>query len=369
MRNEQQSLNEREPSMRGIEIRENKYGVERFRIRIRKKGKKHVSKTYRTATLAKKNKCRIESALEIDQAESVHLGKLFFKDLVERYIQTILPQNPKNSRNKRRHLFWWNQKFGYLPLRDIKPNLIALARDELLATKTIKGTFLSPTTVVRYLSTLSHAFAIACKEWEWIKENPILKIKKPQPAKGRLRFLNIDEKDRLLAACKESDSKDLYLIVILAISTGMRRGEILNLSWRNIDFETETIWLDETKNGEQRFIPLIGIPLTLLKSKYAGQSKEYLVFPSSKQPSSPIDIRSAWEKVLKVAGIENCVFHSLRHTTASNMAMDYASLIEIAELLGHKTLQTTKRYAHLSDKHLRERVLKLQTKLFLTNTI
>lgn len=71
---------------------------------------------------------------------------------------------------------------------------------------------ISPTTVVRYLSSLSHVFSIAVREWEWIRENPVFKIKKPQPAKGRLRFLSIEEKDRLLAACQKSKSKDLYLI-------------------------------------------------------------------------------------------------------------------------------------------------------------
>src|SRR6202043_3678414 len=107
---------------------------------------------------------------------------------------------PKNARNKRAHLMWWNEKFKHLRLRDIKPNLIAESRDELLSKKIKKQTIMSPTTVVRYLSTLSHAFSVAVKEWEWINENPVLKVKKPRPAKGRLRFLSLDEKDRLLAA-------------------------------------------------------------------------------------------------------------------------------------------------------------------------
>ena len=269
-------------------------------------------------------------------------------------MESILPQNPKNARNKRTHLLWWNQKFGHLFLRDVKPNLIAMARDELLTVKIKDGTLLSPTTVVRYLSSLSHAFSLAVKEWGIAKENPVFKIKKPQAAKGRLRFLSIDEKDRLLAVCKKSLSKDLYLIVVLAISTGMRRGEILNLRWRNVDIEKRAIWLEETKNGDRRFVPLIGIPLDLLQSKLLGQSKDSLIFPSSKSEDNPIDIRSAWENALKKAGIIDCVFHSLRHTTASYLAMEKASLIEIAAFLSqnsanHQKVCSSFRPAYISN--------------------
>lgn len=364
MMNGKQLLGYSNEALKGIEVRINKDGVNRFRIRIRKKGHEEVSRTYRTETLARKNKHRLESGIEEGRTDFKQQGKHTFKELVERYITTILPQNPKNARNKRTHLLWWINEFQDRFLKDIKSNHIALARDKLLAMKTKQGTFLSPTTVVRYLSTLSHVFSIAVKEWEWISENPVLKIKKPQPAKGRVRFLSIDEKDRLLKACKESCSKDLYLIVTLAICTGMRKGEILNLRWKNIDFEKKAIWLEETKNGDRRFVPLIGMPLDLLKSKYLEQAKKALVFPSPRFSDNSIDIRTAWENALKKAEITDCVFHSLRHTTASYLAMEHASLVEIAALLGHKTLQTTKRYAHFSDKHLHQTAAILQSKIF-----
>lgn len=351
-------------NLKGIEITRNKQGVDRFRVRIRKKGHKEFSKTYRTKTLAQKNKNRIESEMENAQMDFKPAGRQMFKDLVDRYFETVLPQNPKNARNKRAHLMWWNEKFKHLRLREVKPNLIAQLRDELLSKKTEKQTVLSPTTVVRYLSTLSHAFSIAVKEWEWINENPVLKVRKPQPAKGRLRFLSLDEKDRLLAACKISKSKDLYLIVALAISTGMRRGEILNLKWKHIDFEKNAIWLEETKNGEQRYVPLIGVPFDLLKFKYKGQTKDDLIFPGMKNPAQSICIKKGWENALKKAEITDYVFHSLRHTTASYLAMEHASLLEIAALLGHKTLQTTKRYAHLSDQHMQQTAITLQSKIF-----
>ena len=132
----------------------------------------------------------------------------------------------------------------------------------------------------------------------------------------------------------------------------MRRGEILNLKWSDIDLDRGVILLQTTKNGERRFVPLVGIALDLLKSKNTNQSTNSLVFPASHSPLKPIDIRSAWETTLRKAEIFNFRFHDLRHTTASYLAMNQASLLEIGILLGHKTVQMTKRYAHLSNTHI-----------------
>jgi integrase len=211
---------------------------------------------------------------------------------------------------------------------------------------------------------LSHAFAIAVKDWDWIQENPVMKISKPKISNGRTRFLNDNEKERLLQTCRESESKGLYPIVVLALSTGMRRGEIMNLKWGDIDLDRGSILLQTTKNGERRFIPLIGTALDLLLSKYTNQAADSLVFPAPHSSSKPIDIRSAWETALRKAGISNFRFHDLRHTAASYLAMNQASLLEIGTLLGHKTVQMTKRYAHLSNMHIRILSESLNSKLF-----
>ena len=92
------------------------------------------------------------------------------------------------------------------------------------------GKLRSPTTVVRYLSSFSHVFSKAVKEWEWMRENPVFKIEKPKQAQGRKRVLTEEEQQRLLQACQESGSKDLFLIVALALGTGMRKGEIMGLT-------------------------------------------------------------------------------------------------------------------------------------------
>ena len=114
-------------------------------------------------------------------------------------------------------------------LSQVRPSIIAEKRDELLTGLIRGGKLPSPTTVVRYLSSLSHVFTKAVKEWEWIRENPVFKIEKPKQAQGRKRILTEEEQQRLLQACQESESKGLFLIVALALGTGMRKGEIMGL--------------------------------------------------------------------------------------------------------------------------------------------
>lgn len=138
----------------------------------------------------------------------------------------------------------------------------------------------------------------------------------------------------------------------------------MNLRWSDVDLDQGSILLQTTKNGERRFIPLIGIALDLLCLKYINQSADSLVFPAPHSSFKPIDIRTAWETALRKAGISNFRFHDLRHTAASYLAMNQASLLEIGTLLGHKTVQMTKRYAHLSNEHVYGTVATLNKMIF-----
>ena len=350
--------------MKGIDKRTHKDGTVSYRARVRIKGHPVLIQSFASKTLAMKWKRDTESAVEQGKYAYDKPGsKNTFAELIDRYIDKVLPSKPKNARNVRQHLLWWKQELGHCLLSDIKPSMISQKRDELLSGLTCKGKLRSSTTVVRYLASLSHAFAIAFKDWEWISENPVMKISKPKISNGRTRYLNDDEKEKLLQACGESESKGLYPIVILALSTGMRRGEIMNLQWGDVDLDRGSILLQVTKNGERRFIPLLGMALDLLRSRYTNPVPDSLVFPASSQ-SKPIDIRSAWETALRKAGISNFRFHDLRHTAASYLAMNQASLLEIGTLLGHKTIQMTKRYAHLSNEHIYSTALTLNAKLF-----
>jgi integrase len=201
------------------------------------------------------------------------------------------------------------------------------------------------------------------------------KVTKLRESRGRVRFLEEGDRLRLLQACKESTNSHLYPVVLLAMSTGMRYGEIINLTWSDVDLLRKRIILQETKNGERRAVPIAGLALELLIELEKRRSIDInLLFPklrSIKNSTSegetpgflkeevkrvqkvqkPTQLRTAWCTALKKAKIDNFRFHDLRHCAASYLAMSGASLAEIADILGHKTLSMVKRYSHLSDLH------------------
>ena len=205
---------------------------------------------------------------------------------------------------------------------------------------------------------------MAIKEWGWVEDNPLRKVTKPKESRGRVRFLSDEERTRLLVECKKSESQYLYIAVVLALSTGGRRMEILGLSWNDVDFNRGIITLHETKNGDRRVLPLAGHALELMKQhKKVRHVTSNLVFPG-KNINNPVDLRTPFETVLKRAEITDFRWHDLRHSCASYLAMNGASLAEIAEILGHKTLQMVKRYAHLSDAHTSKVVARMNEAIF-----
>lgn len=111
-------------------------------------------------------------------------------------------------------------------------------------------------------------FKIAVNDWQWLEDSPMAKVKKPKEPRGRVRFLDDAERQRFLAACKDSKNKILYLCVILALSTGMRQAELMNLKWPDVFLDQGFIILHKTKNGERRRVPLSGHALDLLKEYY-----------------------------------------------------------------------------------------------------
>jgi integrase len=236
---QRESLHRADNDLKGITMRTHKH-CQSYRVRIRMKGGQYFDRSFKSKTLAKKWKRDMESAIEHDRYEFTNPAtKHTLAELIDLYIERVLPSKPKNAKNTLRHLLWWKQELGHLLLAQIRPSLIAEKRDELLTGFVRDGKLRSPSTVVRYLSSLSHVFSKAVKEWEWLRENPVFKIEKPKQAQGRKRVLDEVEQKRLLQACEESGSKDLFLVVALALGTGMRKGEIMSLRWKDINFRDE----------------------------------------------------------------------------------------------------------------------------------
>lgn len=156
-----------------------------------------------------------------------------------------------------------------------------------------------------------------------------------------------------MAACKPH--ADLYLAVVLSLTTGARQAEIMTLRWPQIDFARKTISLSTTKNGDARTLPLVGEAFALLQERAKVRSlADNRIFPptTAAKKSECIDLRSSWHAALKAAAVENFHWHDMRHTAASYLAISGISSVALAKFLGHRTLAMVARYSHLSDEHV-----------------
>ncbi len=301
-----------------IQERKTAMGKIKYRALVRLKGYPPQSATFERKTDARKwiqdTESDIRNNRHFSKAEA---KKHTLSDLIDRYEKLVLAIDPKNLKNKKTHLDWWRNQIGCRMLSELNPALISQCRDYLLSEEISAGKKRSPATVARYMTSMSHAVNLAVKEWEWLEINPFSRVKKPTEPRGRVRFLDTEERDKLLAACQTSRSKALYPIVVLAISTGMRQGEILNLKWKDIDLSHSRLTLHETKNGERRAVPIVGLAHQVLSelSKVRRMDSQ-LVFPGT-DPEKPINMRAGFDLAVSNAKIEDFRFHDLRHTAAS----------------------------------------------------
>lgn len=241
--------------------------------------------------------------------------------------------------------------FGESSLSNINPFLIEkykLIRKEEGA---------QPATINRELGCLRHCFNLAIK-WGKAFKNPVQGVKFLKEPREKDRILTEEEEKRLFEVIKKSPKqKHLEPILITALNTGMRKSEILNLKWNQIDFGNRIITVENTKNGEIRKIPMNDLLTeTLLKCK--NESKSEYVFSENGKPYG--DIKTGWWTALKKAGIEGLRFHDLRHTFGSRLGMAGVDLRTIQLLMGHKDIKMTMRYSHPTQQHIREAVQILQ---------
>lgn len=289
------------------------------------------------------------------------LKKRRLSDAIQKYASIVLPHKPKNAKNVTQHLKWWETQIGSLALTEITPAVLAECRDRLLTEVGPAGKVRKSNTVIRYIASLSVVFEYCVKEWMWLAHNPVRSIKKPKTGAGKTRFFSHEEIQKITDLCRKSDSPFLLPIFIVALHSGMRRGEVLSLKWENLDFKNKEICLPMTKNGEPRDIPMTEEVLDTLSTLF--QSKQIslsgLIFHSPTNPNRPISIRSAWERVLQKGGIQNATFHTIRHTACSYLAQLGIPRILIARIVGHKDSRTTDRYTHAEKGYLREAIDKL----------
>jgi integrase len=350
--------------MARIKTRSATDGTARYTAEVRLKGYPTQTTTFKRLTDAKKWIQDTESAIrEGRHFKTAAAKKHTVAEMIDRYLSGAKLTKVQDDHTGL-HLRRWKNEIGYMLLSDVNADVITQVKEKLL-NEEVRGKLRSSTTVLRYMASLSTVFTTAVRDWAWLEDSPMKNITKPKAARGRVRFLDDGERERLLIACKESRNKWLHLCVILAISTGMRQAEMMGLKWQDVNLKDGFIILHETKNGERRRVPLAGLGLELLREHAKVRRLDTpLLFPGVKNPLQPIDLQTPWETARKAAGIADFTWHDLRHCTASYLLMNGASLAEIAEVLGHKTLQMVKRYAHLSDGHVSNVVASMNEKIF-----
>ena len=207
----------------------------------------------------------------------------------------------------------------------------------------------SRSTVNRELACLKHIFKKA-NEWGKTDQNPSKKIGRLKTVSPRIRYLEAPEIEALYNAC----APYLKPIILIAVNTGMRKGKLLNLKWRDLDFHNRLIYLSNTKGAKKREIPMNEIVYKTLLRIRKNPDSIYVFCHKNGKPYK--DLRASLDKAAEKAGIERFRFHDLRHTFASHLAMAGVDLKTVHELLGHKTIEMTLRYAHLSPNHKRTAV-------------
>ena len=352
--------------MAQIRERLRKNGKKSFFVRIRMKRQPEVTASFDRLTDARiwasstENAMREGRYINTYEAQKHSLG-----DLVERYIREVLPKKPNVSSDYAFYLEWWKSQIGDVLLSELTPVLISEYRDLLSKKITKRKTLISHATINRYLAALSSAISTAINEWGWMEDNILRKVSKLKEPRGRTRYLSDEERNRFITACRESKNTDLYIAVILALSTGGRKNEIWGLSWKCVYLKNGFITFMETKNNEPRSAPLTGHALELmLERSQIPRIDTDLVFPSRVDPQKHFDFRRPFQMALKAAQIEDFRWHDLRHCAASYLVMAGVDMRTVAEILGHKTMQMTQRYTHLSPEHLKDAVSKMNHNIF-----
>ena len=340
-----------------------------FKAIIRKNNRVIKTKTFRLKKDARTWSKRIEGDRDAMTAYGSPGAGIKFTQLADEY----LDQWTGRDKSLPQKVSFWKERLGKVTLINIDAPMIKeilnhYAEGDALRsnganshgrTKLVKaGRKRTPATVNRMRACLSSIFRYAIKEQSYLSANPVAMVPSRTEKNKRTRFLTNEERTALLTACRESDWDKLYLLVLMALTTGARMGELLGLHWDEIDFKERTTLLIDTKNGESR---ILTIPeSTMIELQRFREVGSGLVFPSPTKFRKPFEFRKHWHKAMADAGIEGFRFHDLRHSCASMLVMNGATLYETAQVLGHKSTQTTARYAHLSIEHkqqLTDRIL------------
>ena len=321
-------------------LRKRKNGHWQARVR---KANQSISKTFINKVDAERWAKQVEvdmqkgSYTNLVLAERTTLG-----ELIDRYIEEVIPTMRGALEDRFRLKALQRRTLSKLSMTALTPAKIAEYRDQRL-TQVTSGT------VIRELAYISSIINQARREWGINVDNPVRLVRKPQSPQGRNRILNEAEKLRILDELVPRPTRRVSIwmkpLVEFALETGMRRGEMLALTWANVDLINRTAYLPLTKNGESRTVPLSSKAIQIIESLPRSITGE--VFPIK-----PEAVAAAFIKATRRAGVKDFHFHDLRHTAITHLATKLPNLIELAAVSGHKSLAMLKRYYHPTAKEL-----------------
>jgi integrase len=306
-----------------------------WQTRVRRKGFPDITKSFNTRQDAERWARSVEVSLDRGtyddptKAEKVTLG-----DLIGLYIKEVLPSMKGFVDD--------TYRLRAIQRRDIaRINMARLSSVQIAAYRDDRLTEVAPNTVIRELAYLSSVINHARREWGINITNPVQMVRKPTMPQGRSRLITEDELQRLLKQLEPTARRNPWMkpMVLLALETGMRRGELLQLKWADINLQNRTATLWETKNGDRRVVPLSSKAIDTLQK--VPRSLCGRIFPLSKAAQS-----KAFKEALKRSKLDDLHFHDLRHTAITNMAKKLPNVIELAAVSGHKSLRMLQRYYH-----------------------
>jgi integrase len=289
-------------------------------------------------------------------------GNITVAELANLYMAQYAGRDPAIAHR----IAWWNSVVGSIRLADLNDDHVYFALEELATKpgrywagidadgkpimKAKRGT-MAPATVNRYAATLGGLLTWAIKKRIAPRDfdHPCRRIARRPENNERIRFLTDSERIRLLQASREATWDRMYLLVIMAITTGARKGELLGLRGEAINLARAEAYVARSKNGDAKVLPLL--PTVIEEIQRFNPAPSALLFASKRRPDRPFNFVPTWDTAIKRAGIKDFRFHDLRHTCASYLAQSGATLLEIADVLGHRQTAVTKRYSHLTTSH------------------
>lgn len=336
--------------------RENQKGTS-YQAIIRVKGYNTICKTFKLKSDAQSWAEPIEIAMKkgtYKEFEENNYKIETVSELIDYFDQNVAKIRYSHYEKYSALFIWWKNHIGNVKIRELSTSMLTSCKNILINEKILKGkteTKRKANTINKYLMCMSAILTYATNELEILPVNPMSKVKTLKKPNGRTKFLSDDQVETLALKCKEHSPKT-FLFFMLLLKTGGRFNEIRHLQVKDIDRQNSRVYFLDTKNNTHRGVHIDKYTLELIDNYLKENEIESgYIFTAKREGAKLADMKGVLEHIIADAELEDFHIHDIRHTTASILAKNGASLLEIAEILGQKSMTVAKIYSHLTQKH------------------